>query len=137
VRAKKFLIAARPVATAVISGIVLCAALLLNSFNAFADECQECKVRCDSEKGTECAVEADDEASMAGCLAVIAACRARCQCPDAAAVTACEAKVGRDHDRQVAVCRIQFAENPTGCLDESARRLVRAKERCAVDPSGQ
>ena len=111
-------------------GVFLCALGVARS-----DSCEECKAECDhGEKAMECLAEANEAPGSAACGALMATCRTHCTCPDPEKVSTCIAGAKATHESSAGTCRIQYPDNPTGCMDQNNQNLNNAIALCKVEP---
>lgn len=112
-------------------------AIIALGFGSFvrADTCSECKKECNtSEQSQSCVSEANEPGGYAGCGALIAACIARCSCPDPNKVQACILLADRRYSDRTLACLHQYSSNPTGCTDQSRQTYFSDVANCKTNP---
>lgn len=95
-----------------------------------ADTCTQCLKQCEDAVAIPCAEQASEAPEFLGCLAVRQSCRNRCTCPAPEKVAACQADSRRLAAARDRACRVQFPENPAGCLDKTKLMLSGAVANC-------
>lgn len=100
-----------------------------------ADSCSDCKTNCNtSEQAQACVSVAEENGGYATCGALIAACAARCECPDPKRVHTCVFDAYKRHNEREGTCFRQFPTNPTGCLDQINRTYKDELASCKNNP---
>lgn len=95
-----------------------------------ADDCAACIAKCEETVTTPCAEQATEVTDFVACLAARQSCRSRCTCPSEDRVKACESDTRKLATSREASCRVQFAENPTNCLDQTRSAMKDALSNC-------
>jgi len=117
--------------------VTLFIAILLSSIKSvgFADSCAECKKTCNTNEKTQtCLSEANEAGGFTACGAMVAACIARCSCPDPERVRECVVNATSRHSERASACLREFPTNPTGCMDHNNLIYQGEVARCKASP---